>query len=53
RNHRCPYSGCGKTFAKSAHLARHSLTHSKLKNFVCPHCERPFARSDSLDRHIR
>ncbi|KAF4519450.1 hypothetical protein B566_EDAN008677 [Ephemera danica] len=46
----CSWSGCGKRFARSDELARHTRTHTGEKNFICPVCNKKFMRSDHL-RH--
>ena len=44
----CSWSGCGKRFARSDELARHTRTHTGEKNFICPVCHKRFMRSDHL-----
>ena len=44
----CHWSGCGKRFARSDELARHTRTHTGEKNFICPVCHKRFMRSDHL-----
>ena len=44
----CSWLGCGKRFARSDELARHTRTHTGEKNFICPVCHKRFMRSDHL-----
>lgn len=44
----CSWDGCGKRFARSDELARHTRTHTGEKNFACPVCSKKFMRSDHL-----
>ena len=44
----CGWAGCGKRFARSDELARHTRTHTGEKNFTCPVCSKKFMRSDHL-----
>lgn len=39
---------CGKQFSSSSALAKHRLTHSDERKFVCPICSRGFKRQDHL-----
>ncbi|KAJ1522254.1 hypothetical protein ONE63_002558 [Megalurothrips usitatus] len=49
----CSWAGCGKRFARSDELARHTRTHTGEKNFACPVCDKKFMRSDHLSKHAR
>ncbi|XP_017777942.1 PREDICTED: Krueppel-like factor 16, partial [Nicrophorus vespilloides] len=49
----CSWEGCGKRFARSDELARHTRTHTGEKNFACPVCNKKFMRSDHLSKHAR
>ncbi|GBN75590.1 Krueppel-like factor 13 [Araneus ventricosus] len=49
----CTWPQCGKRFARSDELARHTRTHTGEKNFVCPLCDRRFMRSDHLNKHAK
>ncbi|KAK4881652.1 hypothetical protein RN001_004971 [Aquatica leii] len=49
----CSWDGCGKRFARSDELARHTRTHTGEKNFACPVCNKKFMRSDHLSKHAR
>jgi hypothetical protein len=42
---------CSRSFARTEHLKRHELSHTKEKPFECPECTRRFARRDLLQRH--
>lgn len=45
-NNVCPQ--CGKQFSSSSALAKHKLTHSDERKFVCTICSRGFKRQDHL-----
>lgn len=48
----CRHPGCGKSFARKEHLARHEKTHNPANLLQCPVCKRHFNRNDSLRRHV-
>ncbi|KLP00862.1 C2H2 zinc finger protein [Fusarium fujikuroi] len=50
KRHQCPKPGCGKSFSRPSHLARHALNHSAIE-FECPRCAASFKRRDLLERH--
>ncbi|KAK9894300.1 hypothetical protein P389DRAFT_174352 [Cystobasidium minutum MCA 4210] len=47
----CSHDGCGKSFMRSDHLARHKLNHEPQQIFHCDRCPRTFVRPDLLKRH--
>ncbi|EPY49585.1 zinc finger protein Zas1 [Schizosaccharomyces cryophilus OY26] len=49
----CTYLDCPKSFTRKEHLRRHERTHENLKTFTCSFCQRAFARSDVLHRHVQ
>ncbi|KAF5250681.1 hypothetical protein FANTH_4124 [Fusarium anthophilum] len=50
KRHQCPKPGCGKSFSRPSHLARHALNHSAVE-FECPRCAASFKRRDLLGSH--
>ncbi|KAF5964077.1 C2H2 zinc finger transcription factor protein [Fusarium bulbicola] len=50
KRHQCPKPGCGKSFSRPSHLARHALNHSAVE-FECSRCAASFKRRDLLERH--
>ncbi|KAK2689241.1 hypothetical protein QWA68_011488 [Fusarium oxysporum] len=50
KRHQCPKPGCGKSFSRPSHLARHALNHSAVE-FECHRCAASFKRRDLLERH--
>ncbi|CZR56525.1 uncharacterized protein PAC_06414 [Phialocephala subalpina] len=48
----CKHAGCGKSFARKEHLARHEKSHNPANLLQCPVCKRHFNRNDSLQRHV-
>ncbi|ROT34943.1 hypothetical protein SODALDRAFT_321039 [Sodiomyces alkalinus F11] len=49
----CQVEGCRKKFVRRTDLQRHhSSIHAKEKNHKCDYCGRPFARKDTLRRHM-
>ncbi|KAM6100920.1 zinc finger protein 653 [Pterocles gutturalis] len=49
----CPHPGCGKRFYLGAHLRRHMLSHSGVRDFTCETCGKSFKRKNHLDVHQR
>ncbi|XP_069118221.1 transcriptional-regulating factor 1-like isoform X2 [Argopecten irradians] len=46
----CP--SCNKTFNNSSALAKHRLTHSDERKYVCNLCQKAFKRQDHLNGHL-
>jgi len=44
---------CGKGFNEKRDFKLHVDTHSGVKNYKCPHCNRPYSQSGSMHRHAR
>ncbi|ORZ02892.1 hypothetical protein BCR43DRAFT_423168, partial [Syncephalastrum racemosum] len=51
RSHQCAY--CPRSFARRHDLDRHSRVHTGVKPYVCPCCQKQFARSDARGRHFK
>ncbi|TFY64386.1 hypothetical protein EVJ58_g2669 [Rhodofomes roseus] len=49
----CDFPGCGKSFAITGALTIHKRTHNGHKPFKCTYCERAFAESSNLSKHVR
>ncbi|KAJ3384066.1 hypothetical protein HDU92_003781 [Lobulomyces angularis] len=49
----CQHHGCGKSFVRIHDLQRHSSIHSRNNGNKCNTCQKHFARSDALSRHIK
>ncbi|XP_064623846.1 uncharacterized protein LOC135485588 isoform X2 [Lineus longissimus] len=49
-NLQCPT--CGKTFNNSSAIAKHKLTHSDERKYVCHLCSKAFKRQDHLNGHM-
>lgn len=47
KRHQCPKPGCGKSFSRPSHLARHALNHFAVE-FECHRCAASFKRRDLL-----
>ncbi|KAF2690394.1 hypothetical protein K458DRAFT_357112 [Lentithecium fluviatile CBS 122367] len=53
KDHNCPEHDCDREFERKADLDRHHKSvHQKLKDQVCPHCDKGFSRPDTLRRHV-
>ncbi|KAJ9231836.1 transcriptional regulator family: C2H2 zinc finger and Fungal Specific TF [Paecilomyces variotii] len=51
RRFTCQHPGCGATYRRKEHLARHAIRHSQRGIFSCNLCRASFDRSDTLQRH--
>lgn len=40
-------------FITSGHLRRHELTHTGLKPYQCQYCDKAYAQSNDLTKHLR
>ncbi|KAK7031182.1 hypothetical protein VNI00_013598 [Paramarasmius palmivorus] len=49
----CHWPGCGKGFARQHDCKRHEQLHTNYRPFTCEGCQKPFARMDALNRHLR
>jgi uncharacterized Zn-finger protein len=52
----CPYAtshACTTRFTTSSHAARHGRTHTGIRSFQCPACNRMFSRRDNMKSHYR
>ncbi|KAJ7592855.1 hypothetical protein C8J56DRAFT_822751 [Mycena floridula] len=49
----CHWPGCGKGFARQHDCKRHEQLHTNYRPFTCEGCNKPFARMDALNRHLR
>lgn len=49
----CPWPGCNKGFARQHDCKRHEQLHSNYRPFACEGCQKPFARMDALNRHLK
>ncbi|KAH6575031.1 hypothetical protein BASA50_009657 [Batrachochytrium salamandrivorans] len=47
----CTYEGCKSTFHKASKLNRHYLSHTTLRPFQCPNCDKTFRRREHLSVH--
>jgi hypothetical protein len=51
KDHVCTNADCDKSFERKADLDRHvKSVHDKLKDQMCPHCNKGFSRPDTLRR---
>eukprot|EP00037_Helgoeca_nana_P013000 m.119194 g.119194 ORF g.119194 m.119194 type:complete len:457 (+) comp21782_c0_seq1:181-1551(+) len=48
----CDWAGCGWKFLRSDELVRHKRSHTGDRPFKCTICEKSFARSDHLKKHM-
>jgi hypothetical protein len=53
RPYSCSHPDCDWRFARPHDLKRHQLQHTGLKPHSCKSCNRRFARSDALKRHLK
>ncbi|KAI9280101.1 hypothetical protein BY458DRAFT_501384 [Sporodiniella umbellata] len=53
RPHACVYAPCDWKFVRLHDLKRHELQHTNVKPYLCTYCQRRFARSDALRRHLK
>ncbi|XP_053907724.1 zinc finger protein 653 [Cuculus canorus] len=53
RTQQCPQPGCGKSFSLAAHLRRHMVIHSGVRDFSCEVCGKAFKRKNHLEVHRR
>ena len=49
----CDFEGCSWTFPTQSKLSRHKRTHSDVKKFKCPSCDKAFNRSEHLQQHLQ
>ncbi|KAL1915120.1 uncharacterized protein VTP21DRAFT_7601 [Calcarisporiella thermophila] len=48
----CPFEGCRRPFKRLQHWKRHiRSSHSDVRPYECPYCQKAFTRSDSLTVH--
>lgn len=45
---KCLHPGCGKSFARKEHLARHVRSHKQTNRYTCQFCQREFTRRFDL-----
>lgn len=50
KKYRC--TDCDRSFFTRKDAVRHSIVHTKTRDFLCEFCPRTFGRSDHLTRHI-
>ncbi|XP_064628182.1 zinc finger protein 26-like isoform X1 [Lineus longissimus] len=51
--YRCARPGCKKAFARQDHLKHHELTHTRIWQYQCSHCEKTFKWKSILRIHER
>nr|XP_047927190.1 Krueppel-like factor 15 [Anser cygnoides] len=49
----CAWPSCGWRFPGSDELSRHKRSHSGVRLYRCAACEKKFARSDHLAKHVK
>ncbi|BGP19384.1 hypothetical protein JCM10213_000621 [Rhodosporidiobolus nylandii] len=47
----CPYTGCGRAFARNFNCQAHYKSHLGVRDFNCPHCPKKFSRRHDRARH--
>lgn len=51
RPYACHITGCTWTFSRKDELIRHKRKHSGERPYLCPQCNKAFARSDHVRQH--
>ncbi|GAA5986595.1 hypothetical protein JCM11641_005161 [Rhodosporidiobolus odoratus] len=47
----CPFSGCGRGFARNFNMQSHYKSHLGVREFNCSHCPKKFSRRHDRARH--